>query len=120
MFDYLSFIEYCINFVGVFVITVGILIATISFVTTWANTQDIKIPFKLFRQNLSRVILLGLEFLIAGDIIHSVAEVPTLESVAILFCIIIIRLILSWELQMEIEGRWPWQNAPQRNRKQQD
>ncbi len=66
-------------------------------------------PTTTFRQNLGRAILLGLEFLIAGDIIRTVVVAPTLDNVLILGLIVIIRTFLSVALQLEIEGRWPWQ-----------
>lgn len=62
-----------------------------------------------FRRDLGRAILLGLEFLVAADIIRTVAEVPTLESVAVLGGIVIIRTFLSFTLEVELVGRWPWQ-----------
>jgi len=68
-------------------------------------------PYRLFRQDLGRAILLGLEFLIAGDIIRTVVVAPTLENVLILGLIVLIRTFLSIALQLEVEGRWPWQHA---------
>jgi uncharacterized membrane protein len=65
----------------------------------------------LYRQDLGRAILLGLEFLIAGDIIRTVVVAPTLENVMILALIVVIRTFLSMALQLEVEGRWPWQRA---------
>ena len=62
-----------------------------------------------FRSSLGRAILLGLEFLVAADIINTVAVTPTLLSVAVLAGIVIIRTFLSFSLEVEIEGRWPWQ-----------
>lgn len=66
------------------------------------------------RSNLGRVILLGLEFLVAADIINTVAVEPTLASVAALAGIVAIRTFLSFSLEAEIEGRWPWQRGRQR------
>ncbi len=65
--------------------------------------------YQLFRQDLGRSILLGLEFLIAGDIIRTVVVDPTLVNVLILGLIVFIRTFLSMALQLEIERRWPWQ-----------
>ena len=65
--------------------------------------------YRQFRQDLGRGILLGLEFLVAADIIRTVAVTPTLESVLVLGLIVIIRTFLSLALQMEVEGRLPWQ-----------
>jgi uncharacterized membrane protein len=65
-----------------------------------------------FRRLLGRAILLGLELLVAADIIRTVAVTPTLESVAVLGAIVLIRTFLSFSLELEITGRWPWQKAP--------
>lgn len=62
-----------------------------------------------FRRTLGRSILLGLEFLVAGDIINTVAFEPTLKGVAVLASIVAIRTFLSFSLELEIEGRWPWE-----------
>ena len=67
-----------------------------------------KRAFRSYRANLGRGILLGLEFLIAADVIGMVAIVPTFERLGILGLIIVIRTFLSFSLQIEIEGRWPW------------
>ena len=63
------------------------------------------------RSSLGRAILLGLEFLVAADIINTVAVQPTLGSVAVLAGIVAIRTFLSFSLETEIEGRWPWQRG---------
>ncbi|QRM32032.1 DUF1622 domain-containing protein [Microvirga sp. VF16] len=64
--------------------------------------------FNLYRSNVGRAILLGLEFLVAADIINTVAIEPTLQSLLILGGIVLIRTFLSFSLEVEIEGRWPW------------
>jgi uncharacterized membrane protein len=66
-----------------------------------------------FRRFLGRSILLGLELLVAADIIRTVAVTPTLESVGVLAMIVVIRTFLSWALELEITGRWPWQKNAQ-------
>jgi uncharacterized membrane protein len=62
-----------------------------------------------FRQQLGRTILLGLELLVVGDIVRTVATQPTLTSVAILAIIVLIRTFLSFSLEVELTGSWPWQ-----------
>ncbi len=64
------------------------------------------------RRMLGRAILTGLELLVAADIIRTVAIDPTLESVLVLGLIVIIRTFLSFSLEVEIDGRWPWQKKP--------
>ena len=67
--------------------------------------------YRRFRQQLGRTILLGLELLVAGDIVRTVAAQPTLTSVAILGIIVLIRTFLSFSLEVELTGRWPWQTG---------
>ena len=64
-----------------------------------------------FRSSLGRSILLGLEFLVAADIINTVAVEPTIQSLLVLAGIVLIRTFLSFSLEVEIDGRWPWQKA---------
>jgi uncharacterized membrane protein len=65
--------------------------------------------YRLFRRQLGRSILLGLELLVAADIIRTVAVTPTVRSVAVLAGIVLIRTFLSFSLELEMTGRWPWQ-----------
>jgi len=64
--------------------------------------------FMEFRRNLGRAILLGLEVLIIADIIRTIVVEPTLESVGVLGIIVIIRILLSFSLEVEVDGSWPW------------
>jgi uncharacterized membrane protein len=68
--------------------------------------------YRGLRERLSRAILLGLELLVAADIIRTVAAKPNLTSVAVLAGIVLIRTFLSFSLEVEVTGRWPWQNSP--------
>jgi uncharacterized membrane protein len=65
--------------------------------------------YRILREQLGRSILLGLEFLVAADIIRTVAITPNAQSVAVLGGIVLIRTFLSFSLELEITGRWPWQ-----------
>ncbi|MFD2236687.1 DUF1622 domain-containing protein [Aureimonas populi] len=76
-----------------------------------AGDKDRKAAFRAYRANIGRAILLGLEFLVAADIIKTVAMEPTLESVGILAAVVVVRTFLSFALQVEIDGRWPWQQG---------
>ena len=71
--------------------------------------------YDAFRSTLGRSILLGLEFLVAADIVGTVAIEPTLDSLAVLAGIVLIRTFLSFSLEVEIEGRWPWQQRFRRD-----
>jgi len=66
--------------------------------------------YKSFRETLAKALMLGLEILVAADIIETVALETTLESVAVLGLLVLIRILLSWSLTVETEGRWPWQS----------
>lgn len=65
--------------------------------------------YRTFRHDLGKAILLGLEFLVAGDIIATVSTAPTMQNVLVLGLIVLIRTFLSLSLQVELEGKWPWQ-----------
>lgn len=69
--------------------------------------------YRAYRQLLGRSILLGLELLVAADIIRTVAVTPTFESVGVLAVIVLIRTFLSFSLELEITGSWPWQQKPE-------
>lgn len=94
---------------GVTIIIVGAAVATIAFLVQARQGGTMERPYGAYRRSLARAILLGLEFLIAGDIIRTVAIEPTFRSVGILAIIVAIRTFLSLELELEITGRWPWQ-----------
>jgi uncharacterized membrane protein len=98
-----------IDTVGVLVIVIGALIASTRFILQRYPEPGTR--YQLYRQDLGRSILLGLEFLIAGDMIRTVVVDPTLRNVAVLGLIVLIRTFLSLALHLEVEGRWPWQNA---------
>ena len=105
--DVMDGIGRAVDSVGVLVIVAGAILATGRFIVQRrAKTGK---SYRLYRQDLGRAILLGLEFLIAGDIIRTVVVAPTLENVVILGLIVLIRTFLSMALQLEVEGRWPWQ-----------
>ncbi len=96
-----------IDAVGVAVIVVGALIAVCSAVVRRIRGEaDI---FGRFREQLGQTILLGLELLVAADIVRTVAAQLTIIGVTTLGIIVLIRTFLSFSLQVEITGRWPWQ-----------
>jgi uncharacterized membrane protein len=94
---------------GVAVIAIGALVATVLAFISLSRRQP---TYDHFREQLGRSILIGLEFLVAGDICRTVAVTPTLENVAILGTIVLVRTFLSFSLELEISGRWPWQRNP--------
>jgi len=70
------------------------------------------VVYRAFREDLGKAILLGLELLVAADIIRTVSHIPTLEQVAVLGGIVLIRTFLSFAIQVELDGRLPWKRGP--------
>ena len=97
-----------IDAAGVVVIVAGLAIALARYARLGPAVEE---SFRRLRQDIGRGILLGLEFLVAADIIRTVAVTPTLQGVLVLGLIVLIRTFLSMSLQVELEGRWPWQRA---------
>lgn len=98
---------------GVIVIVLGIAAAIWIFASSIARGVGWAEGYHRLRTSLARGILLGLEFLVAADIIGTVAVEPTLDNLFVLGLIVLIRTFLSFSLEVEIEGRWPWQkNTP--------
>jgi len=96
-----------ISAAGVAVIVGGMLLATWRFVRRQRSSAEDR--YVAYRHDVGRAILLGLEFLVAADIIETVGVAPTLDNVIVLGGIVLIRTFLSVALQVELEGRWPWQ-----------
>jgi uncharacterized membrane protein len=90
---------------------IGGIVASVQFVRRIGDRATFDTTYRLYRRGLGRALLLGLEFLVAGDIIRTVTESPTLTEVAVLAGIVLIRTFLSVTLEVETEGRWPWQTA---------
>ena len=101
---------YAIEATGVLIIVLGCFSATFWFLLH-LRTIDLVTAYSNYRIVLGRVILLGLEFLLAGDIIRTVVITPTLQQVGVLTVIVLIRTFLSFTLALEIEGKWPWQRS---------
>jgi uncharacterized membrane protein len=109
----LQWIALCFEAIGVAAIALGVLIAAVQAGREASRGNDWGEIYHLFRTSLARGILLGLEFLVAADIIGTVAVDPTLQNLSVLGLIVLIRTFLSFALQLEISGRWPWQRASQ-------
>lgn len=101
---------------GVSVIVLGTMVSTARlFLRGLSSVQP---PYRELRQEVGAAIVLGLEFLVAGDIIRTVAVDPSLQSVAALGLIVLIRTFLSMTLQLDIDGFWPWQRGSRVNRRE--
>jgi uncharacterized membrane protein len=110
--DTRRWIELCalaIEAMAVLVILVAVVFGTARFLLHLQ--RGIEDAYKQFKGHLARALLLGLEFLVAADIVRTVALEPTLGNVAILAVLVVVRTFLSWSLVVEIEGRWPWQSG---------
>lgn len=100
-----------VELLGVAIIALGAFSTLSIFLVRLARREDSKAAVAHFHRGLGRAILLGLEFLVAADIINTITIELTMESVALLAAIVAIRTFLSFSLEVEIEGRWPWQRA---------
>ncbi len=96
-----------IDAAGVIVIVIGSAVATCAAAVRLARHETGS--YRRFRQQLGQTILLGLELLVAADIVRTVAAEPTFASVGVLGLIVLIRTFLSFSLEVELTGRWPWQ-----------
>lgn len=95
--------------IGVAVIAAGALLAAVRGLVRPPVEPNER--YRRFRQDLGGAIVLGLEFLVAGDIIRSVVVAPSLENVVVLGLVVLIRTFLSFALQWELHGGWPWRAA---------
>jgi uncharacterized membrane protein len=95
-----------IEALAVAIIVVAIAHSTIRYL--FHLSRQVSDAYKQYKIQLGKALLLGLEFLVAADIVRTVALEPTLQNVMILGLLVIIRTFLSWSLVVEIEGRWPW------------
>lgn len=101
-----------VDIAGVAAMVIGILAATLIAGGALLRKKRGEDVYHRYRQQLGRSILLGLELLVAADIIRTVAITPTFESVGVLGLIVVIRTFLSFSLELEVTGRWPWQKEP--------
>lgn len=102
---------------GILVIVAGAIIATFFFLRELKRQGGFSEAYHRYRGNLGRSILLGLEFLVAADIIGTVAVDPTFRSLGVLAIIVVVRTFLSFALEVEIDGHWPWQDSKYADKK---
>ena len=100
-----------VEVIGIVTLVVGMVIAIARAGVVLVGSQDAEQAYRVVRTVFGRSILLGLEFLVAADIIRTVAVEPSLENVAVLGVIVLIRTFLSFSLEVEIDGTWPWRRA---------
>lgn len=120
MMDFTNLIEDAgksVDLAGVAVIIGGIVLVTVYFAYSLTRGGTVGEAYERYRRGIGRALLLGLEVLVAADIIRTVAIAPSFESVGVLALIVVVRTFLSWSLELELSGRWPCQRpeAPPQN-----
>jgi uncharacterized membrane protein len=100
-----------LQYFSVLVLVLAVIGASARFVFQGVRSQGWREAFDQYRANLGRGILLGLELLVAADIIATVTEPLSFDRVGPLAAIVLIRTFLSFALETEIQGRWPWRRA---------
>jgi uncharacterized membrane protein len=98
-----------IESIAIGIIVAGAITTTVIFVVRVIKEGALEDCYRRFRSDFGKAILLGLEFLIASDIVGTVAVGPTFKDLGILALLVVIRTFLSFSLELEITGRWPWQ-----------
>jgi len=98
-----------IESLAVAIIVVSVLGGTVLYIYRILVGRKTDDPYTRYKNGLAKSMLLGLEILVAADVVRTVALEPTLTSVGVLGLLVLIRTFLSWSLAVETEGRWPWQ-----------
>jgi uncharacterized membrane protein len=106
---YIERLAFALELAGVGVIVLGAVLASARFVRDGRVSGDWRSGYERYRANLGRGILLGLELLVGADIIATITAPLSASSVGLLAAIVLIRTFLSFSLETEIEGCWPWQ-----------
>ena len=109
-FELAEVVARSIEVAAIFAITISIITALIGAVVARFRT-DWNTAFEIFKRNMARGMLIGLDLLIAADIIKTVTQEPTIENTTTLGLLVLIRTFLSWSIVLEVTGRWPWQRT---------
>ncbi|MFN2196861.1 MAG: DUF1622 domain-containing protein [Anaerolineales bacterium] len=108
--EWIDLISLIVEVLAVIIILGSVIFATAIFISqTFVKKLGPDETFINYKHRLGRALLLGLEILVAADVVRTVALEATLQSVIVLGLLVLIRIFLSWSLIVEIEGRWPWQ-----------
>jgi uncharacterized membrane protein len=100
-----------IESLAIAIIVVGAILTTVIFIRQALKEGALEDCYRKFRSDFGKSVLLGLEFLIASDIVGTVAVGPTFQDLGVLAVLVLIRTFLSFSLELEISGRWPWQKG---------
>jgi len=98
-----------IEVLAVAIILISVVVTTANYIYTKFKPMPEVDRYRQFRTSLARALLLGLEVLIAADVVRTVVLDPTIQTITILGLLVVIRTFLSWSLVIEIESHWPWQ-----------
>lgn len=109
VFEWIERAAVFIEVLAVIIIVSAIVVALLRYLVDFALDRERGHLYHRLKVSLGKALLLGLEVLVAADIIHTVALEATLESVIVLGLLVLVRTFLSWALVVEMEGRWPWQ-----------
>jgi len=107
--EWIEFAALAVEILAVLIIVVTIFYAIIEYMVKGIRVHNIEGRYQELKVSLGKALLLGLEILVAADVIRTVALEATIQSVVTLGLLVLIRTFLSWALVVEIEGRWPWQ-----------
>lgn len=108
--DGVEYVAVAIEILAIVIIVISIVAATWTYLQRRLRRQNTVGSYQQYRAQLGSGLLLGLEILVAADVIRTVALEQTLQSVATLGVLVLIRIILGWSIVVEIERRWPWQS----------
>jgi uncharacterized membrane protein len=106
--DFISDVVRVVEATGAAIMVLGGLWALLAYAVATARPGTRADAYQQLRLRMGRAILLGLEVLIIGDIVRTIIVDPTIESVAVLGLIVVIRIVLSFSLEVEMDGTWPW------------
>lgn len=98
-----------IEVIAIFAISLSVVMAIVAALAT-RRGSDWDASFDQFKRHMARGLLIGLDLLIAADIIKTVTLEPNVENAVVLALLVLIRTFLSWTLILEVRGRWPWQS----------
>jgi uncharacterized membrane protein len=109
-FDLARDVAEIIEVLAIAVICIGVLVSIVGGLVDWfrSNADD---AFETFKRYIARGLLIGLDLLIAADVIKTVTLEGTIESAVVLGLLVLIRTFLSWSLVLEVEGVWPWRRS---------
>jgi uncharacterized membrane protein len=110
--EWVEYVSIAIEVLAVAIITAAIAYATASYLAARLGHRADSGTYGIYRRRIGEALLLGLEILVAADVVRTVILYPTLESVAVLGVLVLIRTSLTWSLVVEMEGRWPWRAEP--------